>query len=317
MKWPTRPRVPAFGPTLWGIGAFLLLLGSGAPWIPTFLLTIVINLLIFAALAYSLNFITGLTGYVNFGHVVFMATGSYALGYGVGTLGLHPIGGVALGALVSLLLAVGIGAVTLRFRGVYFAIASLVTPLAALNIVLVLPGLGQGQAIYLNIGLEPLAWFYTIWTLVAIEVGLTYWITHGRVGYGIRAIKSDEDAAKSLGVDAPKLKLFLFALSGLFAGAAGGVSAWTTSGVFPYAAFDLTFSLLMLAMIVIGGMGTLLGPLIGAAIVNLLSRFFLTIFIGTEFIIIGLVVIVIALLVPDGIVGTLRAYVPELRRILE
>ncbi len=313
------PKLPAFGPTLWGIGVFLLVLGGLAPWIPRFPLTILVNLLTFAALAYSLNFITGLTGYVNFGHVVFMAVGAYTLGYAVGTIRLHPLGGVALGALVALVLAVGLGAVTLRFRGVYFAIASLVTPLAGLNIVLVLPALGGGQGILLNIGFEPLSWFYTIWVIIAAEVGLTYWITHGRIGYGIRAIKSDEDAAKSLGVNAPRLKLFLFALSGLFAGAAGGVYAWTTSGVFPYAAFDLTFSLRMLAMIVIGGMGTLLGPLIGAVAVYLPSRFFLTLreFIGTEAIIIGLVVIVIALFVPQGIVGTLRKYVPELRRILE
>ena len=106
-------------------------------------------------------------------------------------------------------------------------------------------------------------------------------------------------------------------MSGLFAGATGGVYAWTTSGIIPEAAFDLTFSLRMLAMIVIGGMGTLLGPLIGAIAVYLPSRLFLTIFIGTESIIIGLVVILIALFVPGGIVGTLRKYVPELRRILE
>ena len=311
------PKLPVYGPSLWGLGVSLLLLGGVAPWIPVFPLIILVNLLIFAALAYSLNLITGLTGYVNFGHVVFMAVGAYSLGYSVETLRWHPLGGVALGALMALVVSLGIGAVTLRFRGVYFAIASLVTPLAGLNIVLVVPALDDGQGIVLNPAFEPLSWFYTIWIVIAAEVGLTYWITHGRLGYGIRAIKSDEDAAKSLGVNAPHLKLFLFALSGLFAGAAGGVYAWSSSGVFPYAAFDLTFSLLMLAMIVIGGMGTLLGPMIGAVIVNLLSRFFLAIFIGTQFIIIGLVVIVIALFIPEGIVGTLRKYVPELRRILE
>ena len=135
-------------------------------------MTILVNLLIFAALAYSLNFITGLTGYVNFGHVVFMAVGAYTLGYTVGTIRLHPLGGVVLGGLVALVLALGLGAVTLRFRGVYFAIASLVTPLAGLNIVLVLPALGGGQGIFLNIGFDPLSWFYTIWAIIAAEVGL-------------------------------------------------------------------------------------------------------------------------------------------------
>ncbi len=313
-------RLPAFrslGPTIWGIGIFLILLGVSAPWIPLFLLTLLIGLLISATLAYSLNLITGLTGYVSFGHVVFMAFGGYALAFGVGTLKLPPVAGVALGAVVGLALALGIGVVTLRFRGVFFAIATLVVAVAALYIVLEIKELGDGQGIYLNVGFEPLSMFYTIWIILAIEIGVTYWITHGRIGYGIRSIKSDEDAANTLGINAARLKLSVYALSGLFAGAAGGVYAWNVSGAFPYDAFNLIFSLRMLAMIVIGGMGTLLGPLLGAVAVYIPSQFFLTVLIGFEFIIIGFVVVVIALFLPDGIVGTLRKYIPELRGILE
>jgi branched-chain amino acid transport system permease protein len=307
----------SFSPTLWAIAAFLVVLAGLGPWIPAFLLTVLIDLLISAALAYSLNLITGLTGYVSFGQVVFMAFGQYALGFGVGTLHVSPLAGVAFGALVGLALALGIGVVTLRFRGVYFAISTLVIAVAALYIVLEIKELGDGQGIILNIGFEPLAWFYTIWVILAVEVGLTYWVTHGRLGYGIRSLRDDEDAAKTVGINAARIKLFLYAISGLFAGATGGVYAWKNSGVFPYQAFDLTFSLQMLAMVVIGGLGTLLGPLIGAIAVYIPSYFFLTVLIGFQFIIIGLVVMVIALFVPGGIVGTLRKYVPELRGFLE
>ena len=313
-------KLPAFrspGPTLWGIGVFLIILAVSAPWIPVFLLTLFIGLLISATLAYSLNLITGLTGYVSFGHVVFMAFGGYALAFGVGTLKLPPVAGVGLAALVGLALALGIGAVTLRFRGVFFAIATLVVAVAALYIVLEITELGDGQGITLNVGFEPLSMFYTIWGILAIEIGLTFWITRGRIGYGIRSIKSDEDAANTLGINAARLKLFAYALSGLFAGAAGGVYAWNVSGAFPYDAFNLVFSLRMLAMIVIGGMGTLLGPLLGAIAVYIPSQIFLAVLIGFEYIIIGLVVVVIALFVPEGIVGTLRKYIPELRGILE
>ena len=312
-----RLAILSLGPTLWAIAVFLALLAVLAPIIPHFLLTIFISLLIYAGLAYSLNFITGMTGYVSFGHVVFMAAGTYSLAYCVATLHLHPLAGVLFGAFVGLLLALGIGAATLRFRGVFFAIASLVTPLAALNILLVLPALGGGQGVILNVGFEPLSWFYTIWAILAIEVGLTYWVTHGRIGYGIRAIKSDEDAAKSLGVNAARLKLFVFALSGLFAGAVGAVYAWQVSGAFPYASFDLIWSLRMLGMIVIGGMGTLLGPLIGSAAVYLPIYYFLKVASGFQYIIIGLIVIIIALLIPEGVVGAIRRYVPGIRRILE
>src|SRR5256712_8367791 len=83
--------IRSFGPTLWGIALFLVVLAGTAPWIPVFLLTVLIQLLIFSTLAYSLNLITGLTGYVSFGQVVFMAFGAYALAFGVGTFHLHPV----------------------------------------------------------------------------------------------------------------------------------------------------------------------------------------------------------------------------------
>jgi len=311
------PAIPKLGPTVWGIAAFLVVGAVAAPWIPIYPLTILIGLLVFAALAYSMNFITGLTGYVSFGQVVFMGTGAYAWGYVVGTFRWHPLGGVLVGAAVGALLALGLGAVTLRFRGVYFAIATLVMPLAAVDIILVTPALGGGQGIILNLGFEPLSWFYTIWVILAIEIGLTYWVTHGRIGYGLRAIKGDEDAAKTLGIDAARLKLFVFCFSGLFTGAAGAVNAWTLSGVFPNDAFALLFSLQMLAMVVIGGMGTLLGPLLGAVVVYIPHTYFLTVVVGAEFIVIGILIAIIALVIPEGIVGALRRHIPALRRILE
>src|SRR5207245_5136109 len=106
------PSIRSFGPTVWGIGLFLILLAGLAPRTPDFLLTLVIGLLIWATLAYSLNLITGLTGYVSFGHVVFMALGGYALAFGVGTWNLHSVAGVALGAVVGAALRVGLGALS-------------------------------------------------------------------------------------------------------------------------------------------------------------------------------------------------------------
>jgi branched-chain amino acid transport system permease protein len=305
------------GASPYGLGIVLLALAGIVPFLPLFVQALVISLLIYAALAYSLNLITGLTGYVSFGHVVFMGSGAYAFAYGVSAIRFHPLGGVALGAAVGFVLALGIGVVTLRFRGVFFGVATLVMVLAAQNIVLVIPALGGGEGMPLNIGFQPLGWFYTIWFILAAEIALTLWITRGRLGYGIRAIKSDEDAAKAVGVDAPRLKLLLYGFSGMFAGAAGGVFAWQNSGAFPLTNFNLVFSLQMLAMIVIGGMGTLVGPLLGAAVVQLPSYYFQTVAIGTQLIFIGVLVAIFALFVPGGIEGALRKYVPEIGRYLE
>src|SRR2546426_2029902 len=169
LRLPTRADLRSIlkiGPTAWGIAICLVVAALGAPFVSTYPLTILIYLLIFAALAYSMNFITGLTGYVSFGHVVFMGVGAYAWGGVVGTFHWSPLGSVVIGGTVGLLFAPGLGGVTLRFRGVYFAIASLVTALAAGNIILA-PALGGGQGIVLSLGFEPLSQFYTGWLILA------------------------------------------------------------------------------------------------------------------------------------------------------
>jgi len=305
------------GVTLYGLIAVMVVLAAAAVTLGVSTSVILVNLLIYAALAYSINFITGMTGYVNFGHVMFMAIGSYSLAAAVSYYSVSPFVGVGLGAFMGLLFALGIGLVTLRFRGVYFAISSLVLALAAHNVVLQFPQLGQGGEIIINVQFRPLTIFFTIWTLVMIEIVLTYFINRGKIGFGIRAIKSEEDAAAAVGVNSWKLKLYVFMLSGLFAGAAGAVFAWSTFGVTAEQAFSLTFSLQMLAMIIIGGMGTSIGPLLGAAIVYLPSYYLLTVITGGQLLIVGVAVIAIALFLPDGIVGVLRRRKVRLRSVLE
>jgi len=310
-------RTPELGFTFFGLLALMLALLPLPLALPFSIIAVLINLLLYAALAYSINFITGMTGYVSFGHVVFLGIGAYALGVSAKAYGLNPLLGILLGAALGLLFAVAIGLVALRFKGVYFAISTVVVALAALNIVLEVPQLGGSQGIFLNLGFQPFSWYYAIWGIVFVEMLITYFVNKGRLGFGIRAIKSDEDAARSVGVNVTALKLYAFGLSGLFAGAGGGVFAWTTSGVFPYDTFSLTFSLQMLAMIIIGGMGTALGPILGAIVVYLPSYYFLTVALGTQLIIIGFVVVVMALFIPEGIVGMLKRRSIRLREVLE
>src|SRR2546430_1300703 len=137
--------------------------------------------------------------------------------------------------------------------------------------------------------------------------------------HGHRAIQSDEDVATTVGVNASRLKLSLFGISGMFTGATGAVSAWTLSAVLPETGFDITFSLRMLAMIIIGGAGTLLGPFLGAIIVYVPYNYFQTVqsLLGLQLAVIGALVLLIALFIPTGIVGTVRRYVPFLRRYIE
>ena len=305
------------GATTQGLALFLVALAVLGPVLPIALLTIFVLLLIYASWAYSINLITRLTAYVSFGHVVIVGVGAYALGFLISTWGVDPLVGVLAGGAVGALLAGGIGAVTLRLRGVYFAIATLVTPLAAYHIISATPALGGGAGLFLNLGFRVLAQYYTLWILLAAEIGVTWWVTRGRIGSGIRALRDDEDAAAAVGINVPRLKLELYMLSGLFAGAAGSVFGWYLSGVFPQASFDLTLSLLMLAMIVVGGMGTLLGPMLGAILVYIPYQLLLRVLPQGQAIVIGVIVIVVALFVPRGLIGTIREYLPEARRYIE
>lgn len=313
--------------TLYGLIAVMVLLAA-ASLLGVATTVLLVNLMIFAAFAYSINFITGLTGYVSFGHVIFTAIGSYSLAVLVATYNASPFEGVVLGALLGGLLALGIGVVTLRFRGVYFAISSLVLALAGYNLVLQFPQLGPGGELIFNIPFRPLEVFFTVYAIVIVEILFTFFINRGKVGLGLRAIKDDEDAAAAVGVNCMRLKILVFILSGIFAGAAGAVFAWSTSGVNASTAFDLTSSLQMLAMIIIGGMGTSIGPLLGASIVYFLYYELLTIprvnvfglqfsLQGGQLLIVGLAVIAIILSVPDGIVGILKRKYVRLRQVLE
>jgi branched-chain amino acid transport system permease protein len=279
--------------------------------------TLILDLLIFAALAYSINFITGMTGYVSFGHVFFMAVGSYTLVYMSKVFNLYPLFTIPLVGLIGALFAFVIGYITLRFRGVYFALSTLVIALASYYIVLVIPALGANEGLIFNVRFEPLIWFYTIFSIVALEAIITYFINHSRTGYAIRAIKDDEDAAIALGINSMRIKLILFIISGTFGALAGGVFAWSTAHVYPTEIFDLQFSLQMLAMILIGGMGTVFGPFIGAAIVYLLTYYLITILPNGQLIIIGLAVILVALFVPMGIVGSLRNKIKQIKQVVE
>src|SRR5207249_605429 len=138
------------GLTLYGLFIVMAFLATAALLLGVAVSSILVSLLIYVALAYSINFITGMIGYVDFGHVLFMAIGSYALATMVSYYGANPLLGVGAGAVLGLVFALGIGLVILRFRGVYFAIATVVLVLAAYNIVLQLPQLGTGGEIIFN-----------------------------------------------------------------------------------------------------------------------------------------------------------------------
>ena len=205
-----------------------------------------------------------------------------------------------------------VGYPTLRLRGPYFGIAtlalSLVVQLALANV----PWTGAGEGIVVRGGLPfrrlelDQFFYYAYLVLVLLTTGAVLWLERSKFGYGLRAIRDDEEAASSLGVNATRLKLLAFGLSSFFAGAAGCIYAHQASFVSPADVFTLGISIKSLVYALVGGAGTVLGPLVGAALMELVNMALTTSALGTyqiDRIVFGALLIVVVLAAPRGVVG--------------
>lgn len=278
-------------------------------------------------LAYSINLITGLSGYVNFGHVVYYGIGAYTLAVAVVSLNkfglMLPIPLlIALSGLFSAFVALIIGFPVLRLRGDYFAIATLGINEAVRVTILNTKELGEGRGIYL-FGLVPeydIKMLFTyLLVILFIIIILSYFILKTRVGYGLRAIKSDEDVAEAMGVNTSKYKTIAYSLGAFFAGMAGGVASLQFAIAFPEY-FYIVRNVDMLIAMMLGGVGTILGPLLGSIIYFTVKDALLIAFPYSYLIIFGLMLIMLVLFLPIGVVGLLNRILfkkYKRRRVLE
>ena len=315
---------------------FLIVLGLGL-W-PVFtreasIREVGFTILLAITMAVSLNIIMGYTGYVSFGHVVFYGLGGYVGMYLIGTwnapLPLAVLGGGAAAAVLAFLL----GKAILRLRGAYFALATIgvneavktfvsnFTPFGGptgieLQFSVYKPYGGAAQALWLT--------YYMVVGIAVFAVIFSYYIKASKFGLGLMSIREDEDAAEVMGVMTPNTKTLAFVFSAFLPGMIGVLFFFKNGNVEPADAFRLGFSIESLVMIMLGGQGTLLGPVIGALGYQRLRGTLLTssAMIGSlplkdfQLVIAGLLMLVIILFIPAGLVGWLRQRFALLRRIL-
>ena len=285
------------------------------------------TLLMFAALASSLNIMLGFTGYVNFGHIVFFGLGGYAGFYLISQHAWPLYPAVVAGGLVAGALAALLGAAILRLRGAYFALATIGINEAARAFVNNFAPFGGSTGLSVNFGIysqyggaaEALWLTYVLLLLIAVlTLSASAVIKHSRFGLGLLAIREDEDAAMVMGVSAPRFKVAAYALSALAPGMVGTLYFFKNGNVEPDDAFRLDLSIEMLVMVMLGGQGTVLGPFLGAVTYERLRGYLLTspVFKNLHLAFSGLALLLIVLFVPAGVVGWLRARFPRLRRFL-
>ncbi len=284
-------------------------------------------ILMFVTLASSLNLVLGYTGYVNFGHIVFFGLGGYVGFYLVSEGGWHLVPAMLVAALVTAAFAAILGGIILRLRGAYFALATIGVNEAMRSLMVNWEAVGGAVGMTMNFkryqaygGPMNALWFaYALLIVVTLlSVVTSYWVRTSKFGLGLLAIREDEDAALVLGIAAPWAKTIAYTLSAIFPAMAGALFFFKNGNIEPGDAFRLHMSVEGIVMIMLGGYGTVLGPIVGAATYERLRGYLLTspIFKDLQLAFAGLLLLLIIIFVPSGLVGWLRNRFPKVRRVL-
>jgi branched-chain amino acid transport system permease protein len=279
-------------------------------------------------LASSLNMLLGYTGYVSFGHIVFFGLGGYVGFYLMSVHNAPLYVAVPAGALASGLLAFLLGKAILRLRGAYFALATIGVNEAARAFIKNFEPFGGpiGMSLKFRVykaygGPDQALWiaFASLAVLTMIVTLASFLVKSSRFGLGLLAIRENEDAAEVMGVVAPNAKTWAYVLSAIFPGMVGVLFFFKNGNIEPPDAFNLHQSIETIVMVMLGGHGTVLGPLLGSAIYQRLRGLLLVspLFKNIQLAVAGLLLLVIILFVPAGVVGWLRRRFPRLRRVLE
>jgi len=290
-------------------GAAILAVFVAAPIFGSaYMVQLVTDILIFTALAYGWNLISGFTGYLSFGQVSFYGVGAYATGVMVVHMPIPWYLAVCAGGVLAMLVAVLIGPIMLRVRGILFALSMF--GLARIFAVLFSDWdyAGGGNGLTLPAELTPVGVYVFAGLLALAGFSLNAWFARSGFGLDAMGIREDENAAAAVGVPTTRVKVAAFALSGVLAGLAGGLVAWNRSYIDPPSMFDPTIDLQTVVFVLFGGMGTIWGPLIGTVILTVVGEQLLVHFPNLELALYGLVVIVTVLLLPGGIVSLVNRW---------
>jgi branched-chain amino acid transport system permease protein len=279
------------------------------------------------ALASSLNILLGYTGYVSFGHIVFYGFGGYVGLFLLTEQEWSLWNAIVAGGIASGILAFLLGSAILRLRGAYFALATIGVNEAmkafinnfalfggptgiTLNFSVYKPYGGAAQALQTS--------FYVAAGLALAALLLSHVVRSSKFGLGLLAIRENEDAAEVMGVFAPRAKTWAYVLSAVIPGMIGVLFFFKNGNVEPHDAFPLHASIELLVMVMLGGQGTVLGPILGAFAYQGMRGFLVTspLFKDIQLSVSGALLLMIVLFIPAGAIGWLRHRVPTLRRVL-
>ena len=266
-----------------------------------------LQLFMWIALAGSWNIISGLTGYVSFGHVAFFGMGAYTGAILVVRLGWPWLPAALAGGVMACLLAIAIGYPCLRLRGPYFAIAMLGLNEVLRALVSYFEGLtGGGSGLSLPTLDASISIYYAMAAVAALVTALTYAIITSRFGLRLMTIREDETAAEAMGIDTARHKLYAFLLSAVGPGIAGALAARDQGYIEPISVFPLITTITMIVMVLFGGKGTVWGPVLGAIVLFVTQEMVWARFPYVHPLLFGAIIVAVVLAMPRGVLGLLQ-----------
>ena len=282
---------------------------------------VMIMIFLYGALATAWNILAGYCGQISLGHAVYFGIGAYTSTFLVREAALTPWLGMLVGAALAVVVSQAIGYPVFRLRGHYFAIATIgfgeIVQTAVLNWDLVggarglfVPIKRPDSLLNLQFHDSKAVYYYLALGLLALALGATRWIERSRRGYYFRAIKEDQDAAASLGVRVAREKHAAMAASAALTALGGTFWAQYVLFIDPESVFPLSLSILICLVAVMGGVGSLWGPLLGAVVLVPLSEGTRVLLGGTgkalDLLIYGALIMAIAVFQPAGLMGLMR-----------
>lgn len=284
---------------------------------------VLIRIFLFATLAQAWNILAGYCGQISLGHAIFFGTGAYTSGVFVARDVASPWAAMLAGALLAVVLSQVVGAPVFRLRGHYFAIATIAVGEIVHILAVNWDFIGAARGLYIPIKRpdslvnfqfhqSKAVYYYIVLGLLLLGLGVTRLIERSRLGYYFRAVREEQDAAASLGVPVARTKRVAFAISAALTAACGTFYAQYLLFIDPESVLPLSLSILICLVAVLGGVGTLWGPLVGAVVLIPLGEVTRIYLGGTgkalDLVIYGALIMVVSVVQPAGLVGIARRF---------
>ncbi len=295
----------------------------------SYFLHLIILFLMWVVIGSSWNIIAGYTGQVSFGHAAFFGAGAYAAGLLVQHFGMSAWWGMLLGGLVAMIVGLPFGAICFPLRGAYFALASLALNLILMHLATIAESVTGGMQgiMIMPTFLSKIPYYYLALSMAVATVVAVQVIIRSKWGYYFVSIREDQDAAESLGIDSTLYKNVSLGVSTFFTGTAGAFYMNYMGFIDPHVVFSLhDYSIMAILVAIVGGVGTIYGPAVGAFIMVAVQEFFRSGFFGlfkvlgdrtgsetftaaaeavqhAHVLVFGLLVVLVILYLPNGIVG--------------